>query len=327
MKVIAPLIVAVILLSVGAYGILNHQKIRDTIEGWSYTPSSEMIKLESNVGLTDDGRRVFHATLPSIISAEAFNEKCPRQELASPIIGCYTPQDSIYIYDISNEKLNGIKDVTAVHELMHAVWTRMSASERDRVSALVKRDYEASSDDSLRKRMEYYDRTEKGQELNELHSILGTEWKKLSPELEAHYSKYFDRTAVVSLYSKYQAQYKSIEDEAGKLQAKLEALAASISAKNIVYEREAAALESDIRAFNARAQGGDFSSQAQFNSSRAQLLARSSRLEAERGHINQEVDQYNNTYEQYKQLAQEIQTLNDSLDSFKSLQKPPAAQI
>ena len=38
--------------------------------------------------------------------------------------------------------------------------------------------------------------------LNEVHSILGTEFGDLSPELEAHYSRFIDRALVVAAYER-----------------------------------------------------------------------------------------------------------------------------
>ncbi len=293
----------------------------------AYTPSASVKAIEERVVLTPSAVRIFHATAPVVASPEAFNEACPRQELSSPIVGCYTPQDAIYIFDVHNEDLDGIKDVTAVHELLHAVWQRMGSGERERIGGLLE-DVHARymADESLERRMEYYARTQEGQELNELHSILGTEFAELGDELEVHYAKYFDRKKVLALYDSYQEHYDSLRAKVERLQGELEELSSSVGAQNQAYERDARDLDADIRAFNARAQNGSFTGQSQFSAERRILESRVSTLESRRSAINDAIVQYNELYREYKQVAEEIQVLNNSIDSFKVLEESSSLQ-
>ena len=319
-RVIVSSLVAAVLLFAGIFGFIYRQDIQDTIAGYGYAPTAGISQIEDRVALTQKGARIFHATSPELISAEAFNASCPRQEAASPIIGCYTTRDAIFIYDITDEKLDGIKEVTAVHELLHAVWVRMSNDERDRIGGLLEQSYRDNSSDDLKARMEYYDRTEAGQTRNELHSILGTEVAGLSPELEAHYAQYFNRNLVTDLYSKYQGQYDALEAKVADLQAELTALSGNITARNQVYERSARQLDADIAAFNSRARSGSFGVESQFNAERARLMGRSSTLERERQQINTAIETYNDRYAAYRDVANEIQALNSSIDSFTELE-------
>src|SRR5690606_38163618 len=115
----------------------------------------------------------FRATHPEIASADEFNQDCPRQEANSPILGCYST-GHIYIYDITNDALDGIEEVTAAHELLHAIWDRMSANDQQRIGGLLRSTYATISNKELKERMDYYQRNEPGQFENELHSIIGT---------------------------------------------------------------------------------------------------------------------------------------------------------
>ncbi len=46
------------------------------------------------------------------------------------ILGCYNPSSrDIYIYNVTNSELDGVKEVTAAHEMLHAAWERLSESE------------------------------------------------------------------------------------------------------------------------------------------------------------------------------------------------------
>lgn len=318
--------IAAVLLCAGVLGFIYRQDIQDTIEGASFQPTPAVASIEQRVGLTPAGTRIFHATTPSVVGADSFNASCPRQESASPIMGCYTPQDAIFIYDVENQKLDGIKEVTAVHELLHAVWARLSAAERESLGAELQQVYEKNADTKLRQRMAYYQRTESGQEKNELHSILATEMPQLSDRLERHYAKYFDRQSVVALYEKYQTQYETLERRVVALQETMATLAENTQAQSREYNNSRAQLEGDIRNFNTRAQSGAFSSQASFNQERQRLVARGDALEVQRISINKSIDEYNAQYDEYVRVAGEIQLLNSSMDSMKELEAVPQVE-
>ena len=325
-RTVASFTVAAVLLCAGVLGFVFRQDIQDTIEGAAFHPTPSITSIEERVGLTQAGKRIFYATAPEVVGADSFNASCPRQESSSPIIGCYTPQDSIFIYDVTNQKLDGIKEVTAVHELLHAVWSRLSHSERASLASELRQVYEKNADTRLRQRMAYYQRTEAGQEHNELHSILATEVPQLSERLERHYAKYFDRQAVLKQFDKYQSQYEMLEERILSLQETMAKLSESVSSKSVQYNNERVQLDGDIRDFNARAQSGRFSSQAVFNQERQRLIARGDTLERQRAAINTAIDEYNAQYTQYLEAAGEIQRLNSSMDSMKELEGVPQVE-
>jgi hypothetical protein len=249
---------------------------------------------------------------------------CPRQEAGSPILGCYTTSDRIFVFNVSNEQLDGMKEVTAAHEMLHAVWYRMSASEQSRLGTLLTAAYEKSASPELKERMAYYQRNEPEAITNELHSILGTEVGSLGDELEAYYRQYFeDRQIVLNLHAKYNDVYKSLYSRADSLYTRMQTLSKSIDNRSEAYSAEVTKLSSDISSFNARANSGDFDSMSQFNSEKAALVARSNRLDAQRSSIYADIDVYNKMYEEYKVLASQIELLNNSVDSFKSLGEAP----
>ncbi len=325
MRRVAALIVASALIVSAGLVLSYRQEIQDTIQALSYTPSPEIVAIEQKIGLTGDGERIFRATSPAVVGADSFNDSCPRQEVASPIVGCYTPDDAIFVYDIKNEKLSGIKEVTAAHELLHAVWRRMSPQDQATVGVQLESLYEKTADDTLKERMEYYRRAEPGQERNELFAILGTEMPHLGDALEQRYARYFDRTAVVSLYEGYRQYYDTLNDRVISLQAEAEALAATIESQSATYNKDAAQLDEEIRSFNSRAQSGVFTSQTAFTRERSELLRRLNTLESTRVAINDSIRSYETLYAEYTKVNDEIKALNDSLDSFKSIDRPSSA--
>ena len=76
---------------------------------------------------------------------------------------------------------------------------------------------------ALEERLEVY--KEAGEDTpDEVHSLLGTEFAGLSPALEAHYAKYFDRNLVLDAFRR---SLGDREDEIRALQARVDELEAS----------------------------------------------------------------------------------------------------
>jgi len=314
------------ILAAAGWLVLNRQYAMDQISVWSYTPSSSIQTIDERVDFTPNGKFHFYATQPQVDGSDKFNQDCPRQEVGNPILGCYTGEHRIFIYNVENAQLDGIEEVTAAHEMLHAVWERTSASDQSKIGALIRAEYQKHTDEpELMERMEYYQRTEPGQFINELHSILATETRSLSPELETYYGKYFNnRQKVVDLHDKYDAVFKDLKAQSDSLYAELTTLGASIETRTTKYNTDVAQLSTDIESFNSRASSGDFSSISQFNQQRAELIARSNQVDADRAVISGDIDTYNAKYEQYQKLSSQIEVLNKSIDSIKDLQPTPS---
>lgn len=313
------------ILAFAAFVLLNQQYVKDQITYWSFEPTQNVQALESTIDFTPKGKFYFYAQQPQIDGSEAFNTSCQRQEVGNPILGCYVT-GRIYVYDVTNEQLDGIEEVTAAHETLHAVWDRMSESEQAKLGALLEAEYAKLGDNTdLVQRMEYYKRTEPGQLDNELHSILGSEIQNLSPALEAHYAQFFvDRQKIVDFHTKYATVFSTLKNQSDALYAELTTLGAAIEARSARYDADVTQLSADISAFNARADNGSFSSISQFNSERAALLNRSNKLEAERASIGVDIDSYNAKYKEYQKVSSAIEALNKSIDSINDLQPAPS---
>lgn len=316
---------SIAILAFAVFLLLNQQYVKDQVTYWSFQPTQNVQALEGNIDFTPTGKFYFYAQQPQIDGSDAFNTSCQRQEVGNPILGCYTT-GRIYVYDVTNEQLDGIEEVTAAHETLHAVWDRMSENEQAKLGALLEAEYAKLSNNSdLVQRMEYYKRTEPGQLDNELHSILGTEIQSLSPALEAHYAKYFsNRQKIIDFHMKYATIFSNLKSQSDSLYAELTALGANIESRSGTYDADVTQLSADISSFNTRADNGDFSSINQFKNERAVLLARSNRLDAERASISADIDAYNEKYKEYQKVSSAIEVLNKSIDSIKELQPTPS---
>lgn len=318
-------VVSILLLAAAVFLLLNQQYVKDQISVLSYKPNSTVQTVESRIDLTQKGRFYFYATQPQVDGSDAFNTDCPRQETGNPILGCYSG-GRIYVYDVTNTQLDGIEEVTVAHETLHAVWERTSDSEKARIGALLQDEYKKlSSDTDLTARMDYYQRTEPGQFVNELHSILGTEQAQLSPELETYYKQFFnDRQKVVALHDKYNAVFTGLKSQSTTLYTDLTALRTTIDTRTAQYNADIKQLSADIAAFNTRANNGDFASINTFNAERAALVQRSDRIDDDRTAISADIDTYNTKYTQYQDVSKQIEVLSNSIDSIKALQPAPS---
>lgn len=312
----------ILLVAIGIGLYLNRQYVADHFSMWSFQPSSGISAINEELDLTYHGNLYFYTAHPELNAAEEFNDNCPRVELNSPILGCLHG-DRIYIYDIENGKLDGIEEVTAAHEMLHMAWLRLSDEERDYLSKLLQKEQKKITDKSFSERMDYYERNEPGQLVNELHSIVGTEVRDIDDELESYYKKYFnDRLAVVELYEKYSSVFENLLDQSETLAAKIKASGQDLIPRIEQYQRDVAALSVSIDNFNYRAREGNFESMNQFYQERSQLVNRSNQLAYVQQQIDADIRAYNTLIDQYNSLAIQLENLHQSLDSLEGTAVP-----
>lgn len=314
-----------ILVLVGAgWALLNRQFIADQLVVWSFQPTADVVALEERINLTDNGSFYFYASQPVLQPAAEFNESCPRQEPNSPILGCYG-NAQLAIYDVTDPTLAGIEEVTAAHEMLHAVWDRLGTDEQERLSKLLVKVYDENTSEELAERVAYYERTQPGEVINELHSILPTEVRDIGPELETYYQKFFqDRLKIVGYYEQYSKVFASLVEKIDTLYQRIEALSADIEERKTVYEAGIAALDRDIQTFNNRADSGDFSSESAFFVERSILISRSNALENDRAQLSRDIDTYNALIDEYASVSAELASLNKSIDSISELEGAPS---
>ncbi|OYX42299.1 hypothetical protein B7Y94_03775 [Candidatus Saccharibacteria bacterium 32-49-12] len=310
-------LISLVVIFATAWLAFNRQYVADYVAVSTFSPTESILSIEDKVDMTDRGVFLFRATQPQVIAADQFNESCQRRETNNPILGCFTG-DRIFIYDIDNQDLTGIKEVTAAHEMLHVAWERLSQADRSKLDVLLRQAYEKLATDELKVRIGYYERNEPTEIVNELHSILATEFRDLGPELDEYYSKYFvDRLAVVAQHERYSGVFNGLVEKASSLQKQLETRKIQLESKTTSYEAAVANLSAAIQVFNGRAARGEFSSMSSFYSERSALVAQSNQLESERQSILTLVDEYNTMLADYQQTASQIDKLNQSIDSVK----------
>lgn len=214
----------VAVIGVCAYILLtqvNFTAITDNLAAAGYVPSETMSTLIRKIKLTREGRRIIMASKPELLDADRFNESCQtKRDTNYFTLGCY--DGTIYVYNIVNTDLTGIRESTLAHELLHAVWSRMTVAERRELQEDLRAVYDGS--EKLKKQIALYEDESK---YNELHSVVGTQLAPtdLPDHLRVHYEKYFEEPSVLfAFYSGYSNLLES-------LRARVEELAVSIDKK------------------------------------------------------------------------------------------------
>lgn len=231
---------------------VQRQLIRDYYVVHTTQLTAEAGQLEAKLALTKPAKFIYAASRPQVQTAADFNNSCKSvSHEHSIVLGCYTAQQ-IYIFNVEDSRLDGVKEVTAAHELLHAVYERMSNAEKMELDKQLLSTAESIDEQRFKDTISEYKRTEPDQIANELHSILGTEIAVLPTSLENHYKKYFNNRAQIVAYAKqYEGSFTSLENqikdydkELESLRSEKESLESSLTAQQQTIEDERSELDS-----------------------------------------------------------------------------------
>ena len=286
--------------------------IYDWYRGIIYQPSAEMATIRTKLKLTGQGEFIFNAAQPELNDAADFNENCRQDETEVAVLGCYT-LGNIYVYDIKDTRLDGIRELTAAHELLHVFWAKMDNGERERLQPILNQVYKNNLI-ILKDDIETYAESER---LEEIFVRAGTEIKELPVELEEIYARVFEnQDAVVDFYDNYSAVFREMKTRLENLADELESLKSQIDEKIHEYEVGVANLEKDIINFNSCAETvGCFQSNAEFYAQRNALIACESALNVLNDEVNVLIDNYNDKVNEYNSNALESRRLQNIINS------------
>ena len=308
---IVGLLIVALFVAGGYWVFTNQERIIDDIIGLGYEPSAEVVTLVDRLELTDDGMRILKASSPVIQTAGDFNENCPSVDAETSVLGCYWNR-GLYIYAVDNSELDGVKESTLAHELLHAVWDRYGNQE---IANELEKVY-AQNQDAFGDHMTHYSEESR---VDELHSIIGTQLPddKLTDRLLAHYAKYFkNRTQIVQYYLDYENKFKETERRLTELRDQIDADSVEINRLTANYEASVKRLNDDINTFNKRARSGYYSSkEQQFKADRERLVARQDQLESDYDYIDQKINEANALIEEYNQNVDHSTELYQSINS------------
>lgn len=307
----AKLLFYVALLSLPLVAWLNRYAVYDWVRLRNYTPTPQIQALSETTTMTPSARRVFYANHPRIEPKDQLRADCQQNEFTI-VLGCYVAGQGIFLFDVSDPRLAGVEEITAAHEMLHAGYDRLSGKERERINRLLEEALAGVENQRILSTIDQYRQKDPAIVPNELHSILGTEYRNLPVELEEYYKRYFfDRSAVVSISERYeneftsrQAKVKSYDDQLKSLKAQIELTQTRLtSMANNIQEQRSRLNElatSDGAAYNAAVPG--------FN----QLVDAYNTLAAS---AQKTIDQHNKLVAERNALAGEINDLTQAIDT------------
>lgn len=195
------LLLAVLALVIGLVAA-NRQALSDWWTSVTSSPTESALALAAQIGLTEEGERIFLMARPEVLGQTAFNQACSVDEDAPDHFtsGCYSAAGRIWILEANSDYPQSWVAVTAAHEMLHAAWYRFDAAERDRITALIREAVASLPEDHwLLERMTAYSEDAPEKEYEELFAVIGTEVSEhVGEELETVYRRYLvDRGALI----------------------------------------------------------------------------------------------------------------------------------
>ena len=291
--------------------LLNRTAVIDTFKAIGYNPTPDMLEVKNSLELTGDGERIWSATHPILASRDDFNVSCESHDEAVSVLGCYT-NDRIFVYNVEDDSLPGIRESTSAHELLHAVWKRLTGLEKSELVPELESAY--ANHPEMKETIETYPLEER---IGELYVRFATQVKDLPEKLETHYAKFFkDQDKLVSYYDSYIAPFNELTEKINKLKDELSALEKEITERSEALDARVASFDSSVDEFNNCADtAGCFSSQWEFNSRRAELVIEQQSLNQENTAINNLIDSYNKKAEAYNQSIARSSDLQNIINS------------
>lgn len=286
-----------ILLGLLVWVLFNQQYLRDEMRLYHYQPPANIMALASDTTMTPTAQRIFYVNHPVLADKADFVNACNTRQEQTIVLGCYhSYQAGIYVLDVTDNRLNGVEQVTAAHEMLHAAYDRLKPSERARVDQMLQQFYDNGLKDSrVKDTIEAYKQTEPNDLVNEMHSIFGTEVADLPADLEAYYQRYFsDRHAITNQAAAYDAEFTSRQAKVTQYDEQLKIWKAQIDSEQTVLQAEAADIDTQRQQLDSLRSSGD-------------LKAYNAAVPA----YNQRVDDYNTRVIAQRQLVNDYNQLVD----------------
>lgn len=300
--------------------VLNRQLIQDEFSAASFQPTESVTELKNSLQLTDEGRRVFLASHPTLDGTQYFNTQCSQVQHGATghVLGCFV-EDRIHLYYVTDPRVSGIVEVTAAHELLHATYSRMRPGDRAALGEKLRKLYDERSqeDPDLAKRMEMYTGLPRTAFAAELHSVFGSEQEDLPEWLEAHYAQWFtNRAGITATYRGYRGVFQGLQSEASDLRTRMETLRSDVEERKVTYDEAVSAYDADAADFNRRVKLREFDTDpATRDSLDSALKERRAALKHDLEGLQSDIKRYNEMRSELEKLASISTELEGHLDS------------
>lgn len=313
-KRLSTITLSLLVLAVPIVVYAQRQAIFDWARLRDYSPPSAIAQLTSDDTMTDKARHIFYVNHPALVAQAAdFRKDCPQNE-QTIVLGCYRPiQNGIFVYDVQDPRLNGVHEVTAAHEMLHAAYDRLSSKDKNYVNGLLQSYYDTQTDQRITDTINAYKKSEPNDVVNEMHSIFGTEIANLPAPLENYYEQYFtNRAAVVAFSASYEGEFTGRIATIAGYDQQLAAMKQSIDGQEADLKNLLSQIESDRARLDRLKSSGDF---AAYNAAvpgfNAQITAYNSGVTR----LKSDIDSYNALVQTRNNLAAELRSLDNAIDT------------
>jgi hypothetical protein len=295
--------------------IANAQRLTDWWRLRGYVAPSAVVQLANEDTMTPYTRHLFYLNRPQLLpTVKSFRANCPENE-NTIVLGCYHPdQNGIFIYNVSDPTLAGVQQVTAAHEVLHAVYARLSGSARTQLDNELNSYYKHGLTSPLVKaEVKLYQQTEPGSVMDEMSCTFGTEIANLPAPLEAYYNTYFsNRSAIVHYEQQYQAAFSSRQATITADDNQLSNLRNQINTLEAQLKSSAASLSTQLTSLTNLRGEGNF---AEYNAGVPGYNQAVTSYNATVQTVENLVSQYNQLVATRNQVAGQLTTLVAALDT------------
>lgn len=297
----------------GIYIYVNIRNIQDWAILRNYQPATDIARLADETTMTAEGRKLFYVTNPKIEKAQSFNKNCHSNQEQTIVLGCYIPASgNIHIFAVDDPRLQGVKQVTAAHEMLHVAYDRLSGSDKDSVNKMIDQYVRLNKHERLESQIELYRKSEPGQYYNELHSIIGTESKGVGSELENYYARYFsNRDTIVNYSDGYQKVFLKMKSQLDSTDKILKDLKTSIDADSNNLSNMKQTINNEIKTMNELRQTDPGSYNLRVDGYNNMIDEYNQKVRI----YSQKIKNYNKTVKQRNDIAIGYNDLNKEMDS------------
>ncbi|HSH18603.1 MAG TPA: hypothetical protein VK978_04425 [Candidatus Saccharimonadales bacterium] len=310
-------VILLVVLVVGAVLALNLQALRDYARLRGYEPSATVAALADQTTMTDEARKLFYVNHPVLADRSHFSGQCTSRGEQTIVLGCYKPVDrGIFLFDVQDERLDGVEQVTAAHEMLHAAYDRLSGRERDAIDVQLQNFYNErikNTDERLRGTIAAYEKSEPNDVSNEMHSIFATEVAELPDELESYYKRYFqDRSKVIAYADTYRSEFTARQEKVRLYDLQLMSIKDRINANKAELQER----ETDIR--STQQQLEEYRQQDDIETYNSLVPIYNARVEGYNQlvrTVQRDIATYNRLVTERNQVASQVKELTESISS------------
>jgi len=280
-----------------------------------YTPPTVIAQLANDDTMNAYTRHLFYLNKPQLpTTVSSFRKVCPENR-DTIVLGCYhSDQDGIYIYAVQDPSLAGIQQVTAAHEVLHAVYARLSSPARQQLNTELQDYYEHGlTDANVKAEVALYQKTEPDSVYDEMSCTFGSEIADLPAALNAYYAQFFtDRQKIVGYEQQYQGQFASRQQQIAADDIQL------ANMKGQITDQEANLTAQNASLDDRKAQLQQLLSSGQVVAYNAAVAAYNKQVDnynAALGTLKQQIASYNQLVDARNAVAGQLTTLDGAIDT------------